>query len=204
MFSVKFDAFDIETQARALGTARDQIPFTLALALNDAAKTTKQHLVAETWPQHVTQRNTAFIKRALQIDYATKRELRVEIYDDLHRANLLLHLLGGTATPHQGRFAIPSSTAVAKTAHGVRSSQKPRAIANSFVANLRGRGDAVWKRTGRKGRNLKLMYVLKPSSKVPADVPFERDFQDSMITEVRKSMPRAMARAMKGREAWRY
>jgi hypothetical protein len=197
MFEIKFDLSDLEKKVAALGTAVEQIPFTLSLALNTAVKNTKEALVRNTWPQHVTQRNAAFINRALQIDYSKKYNLRVEIYDDLGRANLSLHLFGGTASPRSGRFAIPSSTAVTKTAQGVRSSQRPRAITNSFVANLRGHGDAVWKRVG--GRNLKLMYVLKPSNRVLADVPFENDFRETMADALRTSIPAAMVRAMRTR-----
>jgi len=200
VFDLKFDLTDLERKAAALGTAHDQISFTLSLALNAAVRNAQTALVQHTWPQHITQRNAAFIRRALQINYSMKYNLRVEIYDDLGRANLKLHDIGGTAQPRNGRFAIPSSAAVARTAQGVRSGQRPANLNNKFIANLRGRGDAVWQRVGRKGRHLKLMYILKPSSRVPADVPFEQDFRDVMLDALRTSIPAAMARAMRPRQ----
>jgi hypothetical protein len=200
MFDLRFDLTDLEKQARALGTAADQIPFTLSLALNAAAKKTKESLVKNTWPQHVKQRNARFIDRALQIDYSMKYNLRVEIFDSLGRASLMLHGQGGTKLPKGSNLAIPTSN-VRRGATGIPHGLRPRELNArfKFVANLRGRGDAVWLRIGPKGRHLKLMYVLKPSASIAATVPFWDDFQESMRNELRAALPAAMARAMSTR-----
>jgi hypothetical protein len=201
MFDLRFDLTDLEKQARALGTAYDQIPFMLSIALNAAAKATKQKLVQDTWPQHVTQRNARFIDRALQIDYSMKYNLRIEIFDSLNRGSLLLHGEGGTKLPKGSNLAIPISGNVRRGATGIPKGLRPRALdaKYKFVANLRGRGDAVWLRVGSKGRHLKLMYVLKPSTSIAATVPFWGDFQESMRNELRTALPTAMARAMRPR-----
>ena len=169
--------------------------------MNAAAKKTKEFLVKNTWPSHVTQRNARFINRALQINYAMKYNLRVEIYDDLNRASLMLHGEGGTKRPKGTNLAIPISSNVRKGATGIRKGLRPRELNAKFkfVANLRGRGDAVWLRTAPKGRHLKMMYVLRPSASIAKTVPFWEDFQESMRNELRSALPAAMARAMKPR-----
>jgi hypothetical protein len=201
MFDLRFDLTDLEKQARALGTAYDQIPFTLSLALNAAAKKTKEFLVKNTWPQHVTQRNARFINAALQIDFSMKYNLRIEIFDSLNRGSLMLHGQGGTKLPKGSNLAIPISSNVRRGATGIPKGLRPRELdaKYKFVANLRGRGDAVWLRIGPKGRHLKMMYVLKPSASIAATVPFWQDFQESMRDELRAALPAAMARAMSTR-----
>ncbi len=195
MFEIKFDVSEFERRTKQLEGALDQMPFALALALTEAANITKQALVDE-WPLHITQRNPSFIKRALQVKPATKHDLRVEINDSLGRANLELHADGGIERA-KSKFAIPVN--VQRGAQGVPRSKAPRSLANSFVADLRGKGAAVWVRYGRKGRRLRLMYVLRALVPVSKDVPFRETFASSMMRELRRSFPAAMARAMKTR-----
>jgi hypothetical protein len=197
MFEIKFDAREFERRTKELDGTIDQMPFALALALTEAAEKTKQALVDE-WPRHITQRNTSFIKRALQIKPATKHDLRVEIYDDLGRANLELHADSGTERA-QSRFAIPVQNNVQRGARGVPRSKAPRSLANSFVANLRGKGAALWVRYGRKGRRLRLMYIFRAAVEVKKDVPFRETFASVMLKELRESFPAAMRRAMSTR-----
>ncbi|MGO9685595.1 MAG: hypothetical protein ACLPTZ_23990, partial [Beijerinckiaceae bacterium] len=142
MFEIKFDVREFEAATKQLEGNIDQLPFALALALTEAAENTKQVLVDE-WPRHITQRSPGFIKRALQVKPATKHDLRVEIYDDLGRANLELHADSGTERA-QSRFAIPVQRNVQRGARGVPRSKAPRSLANSFVANLLGKGAALW------------------------------------------------------------
>lgn len=197
MFEIKFDLTEFERRAKELEGTIDQVPFALALALTEAANITKQALVDE-WPQHITQRNPSFIKRALQVKPATKHDLRVEIYDDLGKANLELHADGGTERA-KSKFAIPVENNIRRGARGVLRSKWPRSLANSFVADLRGKGAALWVRYGRNGRRLRLMYTLRSAVEVKKDVPFRETFAEAMMRELRKSFPAAMARAMKTR-----
>lgn len=197
MFEIKFDVREFEQRTKELEGTLDQMPFALALALTDAANITKQALVDE-WPQHVTQRNPGFIKRALQVKPATKHDLRVEIYDSLGRAHLELHADGGIKQA-KGKFAIPVESNVKRGARGVSRSKWPRSLSNSFVADLHGKGAALWVRYGRKGRRLRLMYALRAAVPVRKDVPFRETFATSMMRELRESFPAAMKRAMSTR-----
>jgi hypothetical protein len=197
MFEIKFDVREFERRAKELDGANDQIPFALALALTEAAEITKQALVDE-WPRHITQRNPGFIKRALQVKPATKHDLRVEIYDDLGRAHLKLHGIGGTKQA-KGSFAIPAQRNIRRGARGVPRSQWPRSLSNSFVANLHGKGAALWVRYGRGLRHLRLMYVFRRSVAVRKDMPFYEIFGTTMLRELRQSFPAALKRAMSTR-----
>jgi len=194
MFEIKFDVSEFERRAKELDGTIDQLPFALALAMTKAAENTKAALVDQ-WPQHVTQRNASFIKRALQVKPATKHDLRVEIYDDLGRANLKLHADGGTERA-KSKFAIPVQNNVRRGARGVPRSKAPRALANSFITDLRGKGAALWVRYGRNGRRLKLMYTLRAAVEVKKDVPFRETFAATMRKELRETFPAAMKRAM--------
>jgi hypothetical protein len=195
-FEIDCKAF--ERRAKELHGTIDQVPFALAQAMNTAAKNTRQVLVRDTWPQHVTQRNSAFIGRALRTDFATKRNLRVEIYDSLGRAHLKLHDVGGTKQA-KGHLAIPPHGAVTRGSSGVRKSQRPRAIiANTPKRALRITPKGIF--VGQGGR-LRLMYAFKPNAAQPADVPFDASFRDTMSVELRTSFPAALARAMRSRRA---
>lgn len=191
---IKFDMSQAHAKALAVGASADQIPYALARSLNDAAEQTRSYLIANTWPGHVTQRNTAFISAALTTKgaRATKGDLSVEIYDRLGRANLALHARGGTRVA-KGSFIAVGSANVSRGAHGVPAAQRPRALKNSFR-----RGNNVYQRTG-KGRNarVRLMYVLKPTARIPRDVPFVEDFRSLMEQWLEYYIPVNVAVAMR-------
>jgi hypothetical protein len=86
---------------------------------------------------------------------------------------------------------------IRKNGRGVPHNQSPRALPNSFK-----RGDVIYQRvtaSKKKGgkRSLKLMYVLKPSVRLKADVPFTRDFDRVMREELECAFPRRMEEAIR-------
>lgn len=189
-FEFRFD--DFTRMADRLGAARDQVPFAISVALNEAVEKTRSRLVRETWPRAVTVRKTTFINAALTTrdGRATKRNLKVAITDRLGRAHLAVHAIGGTKQA-KGKFAVPTK-AVRRTAGGVVASQRPGALARKVV-----KGNLIFQAQGRgKAARLRLMYRLMPQTRQPKDVPFIADFRQSMLDEVRASFPAAMARAM--------
>ena len=196
MISLEIDCSAFERRAKELHGQIDQVPYALALAMNEAVKNTRQVLVRDTWPSHVQQRNASFINRALRTSFANKRTLRVEIYDSLGRAHLKLHDAGGTKVA-KGRLAIPPEGAVKRGPSGVRKGQRPHAIIiNTPKRALRVTSKGIF--VGKGGR-LHLMYAFKPSATINADVPFVTDFRDVMSIELRTSFPAAVARAMASR-----
>lgn len=194
MFKIEFDFSDIEKKAAELNAAADQIPYATALALNKAADITRQFLIGATWPQAINARNASFIGASLTTKdaRADKRSAAVEIYDKLDRGNLQMQAKGGTRTPKGANLAIASS-AIHKGAHGVPTRLRPKALVNSFR-----RGDVVYTKN-KKGR-MKLMYVLKPKTRIPKRVPFYEDFGMSMQRELTRMLPLAIAKAMATRK----
>lgn len=194
MFDLQIDAGEFERKVADMGAALDQLPFALSRALNDAVKEARQVLTDETWPQHVTVRNNAFIGWALRTEFSTKYDLRVMIYDrSKGNVHLNLHADGGVKTA-KGDFAIPTK-AVTLTAHGVTDSQRPRNLARKVKI-----GNAIFQEQGR-GKNKKLvkMFTLARTVKQPADVPFEQDFETAMRASITASFPQRMKEAMQTR-----
>jgi hypothetical protein len=199
MLNLSFDMRDFERKAAEIGAAVDQVPFALANAMTTAAFKTRDVLINETWPGHVEQRNRAFIRRALRIEKARKRDLRVEIYDDLGRANLQLHAKGGQRVSHSGRrLAIPpTGTAQRKAGGAIKAGALPKAlIARTPKRALRITPKGIF--VGEGGR-LRLKYVFKGASQIEKDVPFYEDFQRIMRQEIAAAFPATMRNAMQTR-----
>jgi hypothetical protein len=194
MFKVEIGYLNAQQVARSLGAAADQVPYALALALNRSAEVTRNLLIRQTWPGAVHSRNSSFIAASLTTkeSRASKSSLAVEIYDKLDRGNLLTHAKGGLKTPHRGsNLAIPASD-VPRGPHGVPKRMKPANLANSFR-----KAGKLYTRD-RKGR-LKLVYTLKPSTRIPKRVPFFEDFEASMRRELLRTIPLAVEKAMRTR-----
>jgi hypothetical protein len=104
MIKVEFDFNELGKYASSLGARADQIPYALALAMNRSADVTRNFLIKQTWPTHVTQRNASFIAASLTTRQAraSKQSLAVEIYDKLDHGNLMLQSKGGVRQPKGG------------------------------------------------------------------------------------------------------
>ncbi len=203
---INFDAGEFIDKAKALGAAEDQLLYILARTLNDAAEKTRSYLIETTWPSSVKMRNASFIGAALTTRdaRATKSNLEVAIYDKLGRANLALHAKGGTRTAKGSNIAVPSSTNVTRTARGaVRTDQRPRNLARSFRKGQFIFQVARQKRTKKspEGGRLRLMYTLKSRVPIKQDVPFHRDFTDTMRQSILEALPDNVARAMATRRS---
>lgn len=202
MTDLRIDFSEFERAARRMNAARDQVPFALSKALNEAAEKTRTKLITKTWPGAVTVRNARFLNAALTTrgERATKKQLRVTIYDKLHRAHLEKHAFGGTKVAKGRGLAIPPSSGktVRRTSRGVVKSQKPSAIiAMTPARSLRVLPHGIF--TGEGGR-LHLRYSFERSAKIRKDVPFLEVFHASMLAEARAAFPEAMARAMMSRK----
>lgn len=175
--------------------AQDQVPYALALAMNQATENTRELLI-RVWPQQVQVRQGGFIRYALRRGpQATKHSLRTEIFDQTGKSFMKRLDQGGTHVARGNNLAIPVEANVRVGSHGVRKSQLPRNLPNTVV-----KGNAIYQRQGKGNRKrLKLMYVLRPAVSVPKKINFTEDFVISMSNECRTSFPAAMARAMKSR-----
>lgn len=192
---IHIDSKDLATAAAALGVTLDQIPYAISVTLNEAAKDTRMLLANDTWPRHVKVRNPGFMRSTLHTLWASKTHPTVTIYDSKQRVPLGMYAEGrGTIAARSGSLAVPSSTNVApyKTARGVPSGLRPRALLNSYR-----RGDVIFQRqkVGKKSR-LALMYVLAASVKVRRHIPFYQDFEKFMTDRIADNLPGAVEKAM--------
>lgn len=227
MFAVKFDLRDIEKAVDRLEGARDQIPFVMSGLLNDAVFKARQVLVESTWPEHVIQRNSAFLNAALRIDRASKQDLKATLYDSIGRLTggltiLQAHAKGGTKRPARRHLAIPDRAWRTYGTHGIRPSETPKALAQRALEQ-RGR-KAVPVRGGKRKRvkrtrarpaerivltergifaaiagKLHLRYLFRPSAQIKADVPLYEDFEHVVRETIRTGFADKMAQAMRTR-----
>lgn len=191
---IRFNFDDFIKRAEALGAAADQVPYSLSRALNQAVQNTRRVLTEATWPSAMEIHNKGFIRRALRMKFSTKSDLRVSIYDDLHRANLAGHAYGGAKTPRGAHLAIPPKGLFARGASGIARGSRPRALVASTpkrALRITHKGIFIG-----EGGSLHLQYAFASSAQQPADVRFEEDFTTSMLNDVRTSFPAAMAGAM--------
>lgn len=114
--------------------------------------------------------------------------------DVLGRASLQKHAKGGTKIPKVAHLAVPVRVNVTRGTHGVPERQRPANLQNSFVADRTGRGPAIWQR--QANGKLVMMYVLKSTVPIPAQVPFYEDYAEVMKQEARTNFPAAMMTAL--------
>jgi hypothetical protein len=197
MIDLQIDVRSFEAAAREIGGNLDQVPFALSQAMNDAVRKTRRKLVEQTWPNSVHVRNERFLNAALRMSFSNKGNLTVSIYDYLGRANLPLHAKGGVRTP-RGKLAIPGTTIRGQRGpRGIPEGLKPRNLPNSFR-----KGDVIFQRMGRgPNKYLRFAYLLKPSAHIPKDVPFFRDFADSIMAETARAFPERFRSAMRTRRS---
>lgn len=207
--ALSIDSSEVVGLAVSIGASIDQVPFAMSVALNKAAGDVREILIDETWPRHVRVRNRGFMRRALRRVFSSKTSLTVSIYDDLGRANLNKHALGGVVSAKGGKLAIPASTSgIVKTDRGVVQWQRPAVLPRSFRKGdlifqnpnsmvQRGASGKPLKGTKRQRERIKLMYVLKSSVTMKADVPFYETFGSEMTVRVLENLPDAIARAMR-------
>jgi len=198
--SVSFDMSGFEQTASNIGALQDQIPFALSQSLNDGLFAARDHLITNTWPTHVTVRDSNFLRNALRVERASKTNLAGAVTNEGtragNRAHLKLHETGGTKRPNKTKIAIPDRKVLARrSGRGVPKSLRPGTAPNTFR-----RGDAIYQVTGRKkNRKLKLLYTLKASAPIKGDVPFHRDFDTVMRREVARAFPDRIKAAMASR-----
>lgn len=188
--------------------AADQVPYALSRALNAAAQFARRQLIADTWPSHVTVRNSRFLGAVLRTQFSDKTNLRVEVYDSTpdQRAHLELHAKGGVKTPRKSHLAVPvpnNVLGVRPTASGIPRNLRPAAIVqNTPKRALR----IVQMKNGRmgifvgQGGRLNLIYTLLPRAEIKPTVPFYEDFYDIIRREARLNFPRTMLQAMRTRK----
>jgi len=196
MFYLELKFADFGRLDDQLTEAADQMPFICASLLNDGAFKARNVWKDATWPNHIEQRNQAFMNAALRVDKATKQSLSVTLYDRLGMTYLQRLAKGGTKTPRgAAHLAVPAKAWRRPGPHGLPASQKlQNIIARTPKRALRITTRGVY--VGENGR-LQLRYSFKVSVKTPKSVPFYEDFdyvmRESMRTGYADMLRKAMA-----------
>jgi len=169
---------------------RKQLPFAFAKTLNETMKAVAKYTVARTYPRAFDARNRAFFRAAMfgnskkhgnAVKWATKTKLRVSARDRFGRGNLQLHATGGTKRARSGRIAIPSRYVGSRRLKSgkVKPALLPRTVVNTpkgFI-DRDGPRDAIYQRYGRGGKQVRLLYVLHRSARIPKRFRFYEDAQ---------------------------
>jgi hypothetical protein len=194
MITLQIRVDDFIERVQRMDANLKQLPFALSLAMNRAATQTRSALIETTWPRGVTVRNTTFLRATLRMEFASKHDLSVAIYDSLGRASLPLHDKGGVKIG-KGKLAIPLS-AVRRTSRGAAAqADKPRNLGNSFVRN-----GVIYRVKGRGQRKtIEPMFALRRQARLRKRVNFTEDFSAFMAELLRTQFPLALARAVSTR-----
>ena len=162
---------------------KKQLPFAFAKTLNQTMKAVAKYTVARTYPRAFDVRNKGFFKAAMftkdAVRWATTTKLRVSARDRFGRGNLQLHATGGVKTGKGGRLAIPSRYVGSRRLKSgrVKDALLPRAVVNTpkgFI-DRDGPRDAIYQRYGRGGKQVRLLYVLHRSARIPKRFRFYED-----------------------------
>ncbi len=179
------------------GLARKQLPFATANAINSTCFDIRKEIVSHTYPEAFDVRNKHFARAAFRVGKASKRRLVGRVYDRLGRGWLERQARGGTKRPDGSNLAIPTRN-IKRTASGrIGVAKRPRNLRNAFVADLRGRGKAVYQRYGRKGKKLRLAYVLEPRARVDQRFDFYEDANRIVNKRFVAHFSRAFAHAVR-------
>jgi len=211
----------VETDFRdvkiALGAFSDQAPFATANALTQTAKDCKLVLGEADWPRSVNVRNKGFFKRAVWYKRAEKHNLTAVVGVFKRKpagfgkgqetvsaggiATINRLIKGSPHFPYRGRYlAIPvrdeGIKLVTKTG---KLNKKGRAILarnhpNTFVADLRGKGPAIWERT-RNG--IKLLFILKPKVDTPKKFDLVRSVRKVVKAVWNRHIDKSMRHAIR-------
>lgn len=158
-----------------LGLSRKQLPYATASSINSTCFDIRDNTVKRTYRKAFKVRNRNFARASFRVGRASKRKLEGRVYDRLGREWLERQAQGGTKTPEGSNLAIPTRNTKRTASGRIGKAKRPRNLRNAFVADLHGRGKAVYQRYGRKGKHIRLAYVLKPKARVEQRFDFYED-----------------------------
>ena len=177
---------DVSAVAKALDAfGKNQMPFAMSQALNDAAFAVRKDTIERVWPSSITQRNPAFIKAMLMPirgdNRATKRRLRsiVQNHPTGKRNKDYLQRLavGGIKRPNGRSLAIPAEDMPIRARGGVTARNRPRNLLDrpkAFRQSVGGQ-EMILERRTKKRYPLKRLYLLEQQ---PAKVDQQFDFYE--------------------------
>ena len=130
------------------------------------------------------------------MNFSSKTNLQVEIFDQLGRGSLREHAEGGVKVPKGAQLAVPFSQKYqawfARRAEIAETAKSDECVQEK-------RSDLSDNRARSKSRRIKVMYFLKKSVPIPKQVLFYKDFADTMTSELARELPGAVFKAMSTR-----
>lgn len=197
MVAISVDA-DLKKAVKGLKRyQRRQIPYAASQALNDTAENVRQALIRE-WNTSFNVRAKGLARAMWRKKFANKHNLEAAVFDRLKRFFVMLQAQGGTKSPFSSSNLIIPTRAIKRLASGkISKRRQPRAIKNAFIADLRGRGPALWQR--QRNGSLKMLYVLEPRVQIKRAFNMEgrsrRTVRDRFYGHMRRRLIRALETA---------
>lgn len=175
---------NLSTVTKALDAfGKNQMPFAMSQALNDAAFEVRKDTIERVWPRSITQRNPAFMKAMLMPirgdNRATKRRLRSIVQNHptgtRHKDYLQRLAVGGIKRPNGRSLAIPAEDMPIRARGGVTARNRPRNLLDRPKAfrQMVGGQEMILERRTKKRYPLKRLYLLEQQ---PAKVDQQFDF----------------------------
>lgn len=146
--------------------ARRQLAFAVSKAINDTLFDVRRSSV-DLYNASFEVRNRRFIRSALRVKKASKRNLVGHLRDRFEKDWLERQAQGGTKTPRGSKLLVP--VAAKRYAKGTKD---PRSYAKSFIGKTRDGRLGLFQRYGRGGKRMRMLFALKDSVRVPKRFPF--------------------------------
>jgi hypothetical protein len=179
---------------------RRELPFALALALSGTAFDVRTLMIERVGPESFELRDARFLRAAIRVRKATKRDLTARVYDHLGSSDLELHARGGVRYPVDGRHvAVPTRVLTPRRrARGVPRAWRPRQVLRKprvFRTRIGGREYIVRRRTRRR-YPVEPLYLLVERARMRRRFSFyeaaEREFRARIGGQFRRAMRRAV------------
>lgn len=165
---------DLDASTRdVMNFFRDQVPFGIAVAVNDVAFEIRKHVVEVTFNRDFSVNNKSFARAAFGVlTKATKATPEASVGMRLDREWTERQAVGGTKTARRSNIAIPIDPgAVRKSGGAVKAAKKPRNLKNSFFRQVKGKTVLF----ERKKKNVKAVYVLQHTAPIQRRFRFYED-----------------------------
>jgi hypothetical protein len=167
---------------------KNQMPFAMSQALNDAAFETRRNTIERVWPSDVDAKNRSFMKAAMMPirgdNRATKRKLRAIVQNHptgaMHKDYLQRLAVGGLKHANGRSIAIPAQDRPPVRGRAGYNRNSPRTVLDrpkAFRQTVGGQ-QMILERRIKKRYPLKRLYLLEQRSlNVPKQFGFYEDSQ---------------------------
>ena len=167
---------------------KNQMPFAMSQALNDAAFETRRNTIERVWPSDVDAKNRSFMKAAMMPirgnNRATKKKLRAIVQNHptgaMHKDYLQRLAVGGLKRANGRSIAIPAQDRPPVRGRAGYNRNAPRTVLDrpkAFKQTVGGQQMILERRT-KKPYPLKRLYLLEQRSlNVPKQFSFYEDSQ---------------------------